>query len=180
MLIVLGGVLGSGRKALGRALAAKYGFYHYDLADKKFREYHRNVHGEVEERVRQPHDDAARMHLYARAFAELRPLSKMYNTVLLEDSFHRKGPRDWLLAETKKIFSPVVFIWIESQESDARLIIERMVKRKALKNTEAGMAGRRHVQKELELPEPDVPRFQYAGTSEEELEKLLALAQKRG
>ncbi|HTR18613.1 MAG TPA: hypothetical protein VMH91_01370 [Candidatus Paceibacterota bacterium] len=143
MLILLGGFLGSGRKMLAKQLAYRQKFYLYDTEAKKMHHPEFQSDGSVKEVTEPPKSEEQRMFLYKRIVDDFPRLSKMYPDTVIEEAFHRIGPRDYFITEAKKFFDPVVFVWVDSDEAHVEERMRRMVKLGLVKNLSEAMNRRR-------------------------------------
>lgn len=149
MLIVLGGLPGSGRIVLAQMLSEQNGFHWYNLASKKHHRLTRRADGFREHTVR-PQTDDQYMHVYQRVLADFPLVSKMHSDVVVSDSFHRATPREFFLKEAENYFCPVVFVWVESPEEYTRPRLERMHKLGMMMTVEKEMQRRAVIKSELE------------------------------
>ena len=142
MLIVLGGFLGSGRKALAQKLADCKGMYLYDMEAKYMHTLVRGKDGTVSEVKRRPTKDFQRLWIYQRVLQELPMLSKLHPDTIVDAVFQRRQPRKYFLEEAKKYFKPVVFVWIDSDESHVEERLRWMKARRIIPTVEDGIRRR--------------------------------------
>ncbi len=177
MLILLGGYIGSGRKALAQKLAALYNVHNYDMKQHKFRSHEFNKKREVVETIHHIHRDEERLRIYRQCAQDLPLLSKMYQHVVVERTFHRKKPREFLLAEAKKSFDIVIFVWVDADETLVRGRLEAMQQARLIESVEKALAEREEAKKEFEPFDVPPLMFTYTGEPEESARKLWALIQ---
>lgn len=115
MIIVLGGFVYNGRHALARHLAAVTGAYLYPVHDRKLVQPNISRRGVITAGVRQPNSDQEYDQLYGKVMEDLPMLSKMHEVVIVDDAFHREGPRERFLAAAKKL-DRTIFVWIDSPD----------------------------------------------------------------
>jgi len=145
MLIILGGYIGSGRRALARELALRQELHLIDLSRFDFRLITRGG-GHVAKVPTTARDSYA----CTKAIQEFPLLSKMYANVIIEHVMHLKGPRTLLFEAARKYFDRVVFVWVESEEGpDERFAL--MMRNKVIRSLES---GRRERQQQMEEFEP--------------------------
>lgn len=176
MLIVLGGLLGSGAKTLAGQLAMKSGLHHYDIDQKKLREPVLDPHGDF--RILQPRTDKDRVKVYESVFKEFPLLSKMYTDVVVDDVFHRDVPREYFLSEARKYFDPVVFVWVESDEDSVKIRLERMEKAGKVPSLAAAMRRRKTAQMKMQPLPPSAPVFSHRASGEEGIAARQAMDRK--
>lgn len=177
MLILLGGFLGSGRKRLARQLAKTYGFHLYDTEAKKT---HRSVFqedGSVKDVVQRPRTNELRSLLYKTILDNLPVESKMYPDTIIEDSFHLKEPREFLIKEAAKYFAPIVFVWIDSDETHVEERLRRIVERGLIANVEEGHRRRRGAIHQFDGLNPGSHVFKCVRGDQAEVDALWALIQ---
>lgn len=112
------------------------------------------------------------MRIYGKALEDFSRLAKLHSHVVIERTFHRNGPREFLLDGAKRYFHPVLFFWVDSDETSARARIERMPKKGLVVNLEDGLAEREAVQKEFEPFQTEPIRFLNEGSPEESVARL--------
>ncbi|MDB5238659.1 MAG: hypothetical protein JWM46_929 [Candidatus Kaiserbacteria bacterium] len=175
MLIVLGGLLGSGRIYLANKLALTYGVYPYDLNSKKVPLPMFDTDGNVRTRV--PKNKQERLRVYDKVLEDLPFASKMHPNILIHDTFHRQMPREYFLEKAKEICSPVVFIWIEAGEEYVITNMNYLHKRGVIKDVDAALRYRELRKKKLQPCPPSVPRFHTTTMSATHVEDLWQLIQ---
>lgn len=117
MIIVLGGFVYNGRHILARHLAAITGAHLFPVGDKKLKDLRKPA--SAADNVLHPDSDAEYDTLYKKILADLPLLVKMHDTVIVDDPFHREGPRERFLAEAKKL-DETIFIWIDSPDETVK------------------------------------------------------------
>lgn len=116
MLICLGGFLGSGRRILAKKLAAKLGYYYYDIDEKKLHDTRVSLVRRPKVKRIHPGTDEQQVALYDQVLREFPRLSKMYPNVVVQDSFHRAKPREYFFSAARRSFDRIVFVWVGSDE----------------------------------------------------------------
>src|SRR5262245_12342986 len=116
MLIMLGGLKGSGKGELARAIAQTHGIHWYDITQHMMRLYPREQDATVQTHLVRIHNDDERIVLYKKVATDFPMLSKMYKDVIVSATFHRKQSTAYFLEEARKYFSPVIFIWVDADE----------------------------------------------------------------
>jgi gluconate kinase len=142
MLLMLGGYIGSGRKTLAQELSDKHGFHLFDADRLKLKRSGFNAKGEFEQRNIRNREDHERLFLLRKIAAEFGMLSKLHENVVVSGIFHRAEPREFLLDEARKYFEPVIFVWIDTDETSAQARLERMATQKQIGSVEMGMRRR--------------------------------------
>jgi predicted kinase len=165
MLIVLGGLLGSGRRILADELALRYGLYHHDIDRKKLR-WPPRVRGD-RVRILQPRSDEERLGVYKSALTEFSMLSKMYPDVIVDEGFHRELPREYFLSHAKDYYDPVIFIWIDSDDRSVRERLGRRHKEGRLESVEGALRIRKKQMAIVQEPQPTVLRFNHTLSEED-------------
>lgn len=116
MLVLLGGLRGSGKREMAQELARREGFFHYVLDQHRPRSYFLNEKKEMVTYSIESTSDEDHIRIFKRACADFPLLSKMYRGVVITDQFHRKKPRDFLLSQARRYFSVIHCVWIEHEE----------------------------------------------------------------
>ncbi len=175
MLVVLGGLLGSGAKTLANELAKQRGFYRYDIDRKKLRRPKFDQRGNF--KILQPETDAQKLRIYESVFEEFSLLSKMYPDVVTDDAFHREAPREFFLSEARKYYDPVVFVWIESDEDSVKIRLERMEKEGKVPSVAVAIRRRKMGQMKMQPLPQSTPHFFYRVSGDERIaaEQVAAL-----
>lgn len=133
MIIVLGGFVYSGRHILARHLAEITGGYLYPVTDKKLQKPAVSEDGVLISEAVHPNTDHEYEFLYDKIAADLPRLVKMHDTIIIDDPFHREGPRERFLASAKKL-DKTIFIWIDSPDEMVKTRIPYLVRVKAAKD----------------------------------------------
>ena len=170
MLLCIGGISGSGRKTLAREYAARSGYHLYDSNARKSHQYVRSDDGTYDQLTSHPQDDVTWEHLYGVILEDLSLLLKMHSGVVLEDSFHREGPREYFLKEAGERFGGVVFIWIERERTQANDAIVRQHGERSARILRA----RERTEQDLVPPGASIPVFTYGGTTQAAIRPFVA------
>lgn len=157
MLILLGGLIASGKVHLANRLAMLKGMHPYDMSRNKRPQLSFDKRGLA--RVVQPKTDAEWLSVYEKAVGDFHMLAKMHTDVIIADTFHRKVPRDYLLSEAKKYFDRVVFIWVESGSEATAKRLKRMRSLGILRSVGDGMQRLKAASIFAEFPDASTPRF---------------------
>ena len=181
MIILLGGFLGSGRRVLARKIAKRLGFYYYNIERKKLRAFKFNTNREVRHRTIQPRSDVERRRMYAQVVEEFPLLSKMYPDIVIDDAFHRAGPREYFFSEAKRYFRDMVFVWVDSDEKWVGERFVHMLKKKVIRSIEDARRRRLSAKKRFQ-PFKDEPITFISGSiadREKDVEDLVQLVRTR-
>jgi predicted kinase len=115
MLICVGGIPGSGRKDFARQLAARLGFYTFDLESNMRTGLMRHAHyraGNTETL-----SDEIRARMVRQAVRNFEHLSETFRNVMLDEPLHRAQTRALLFEAGAKYFSSVQMVWVEETEA---------------------------------------------------------------
>lgn len=154
MIVLLGGFVGSSRRALAPLVARELGFHYYDLSDKKMRRHRFTRDGALHRDAIPPRTDEARRALYEKATRDFPLLAKMYPDTLIDDIFHRKESREYLFKEAGKYFGKSCFVWIESSEEVVEERIQHMEAKGRVRSANVALQRREKMKKNFE---PFVP-----------------------
>jgi len=149
MLIVLGGLLGSGRQLLAREIAQAHSVKLYEIKQHLHHRGYRTPEGQYSQYAVRPQNDDQRMRVYEKALKDFPMLSKQYENVIIERAFNR-ALREYFLAQARQFFDPVVFVWVESDDEHAERLMRRMVRRRLLRSVAGGMAIRQSQRAEFQ------------------------------
>jgi len=138
-------------------LAQTFGLHLYDIGRKKLRSPLLDRDGNFQ--VLRSRTDKERLRIFGSVLREFPLLSKMYADVIVSDTFHRSVPREYFLSEARKYFNPVVFIWIESDESSVPHRLKRMQQSGRIKSASEALRIREQSATVLQAPPPAIPRF---------------------
>ena len=174
MLICLGGLFGSGRRTLAHKIAHIYGYHYHDVNAHKPRRYI-SPDDFTREFTIQPRTDEMRLSIYRSAIAKLPLISKMYENVILEDSFHRAEPREYFLATVKDYFDKVVFVWVTCDENKILGRFQYMKKYGFIRSVEEAMSMREYVRKDFQDIGPSVLRFHHDVSDDDAAKRLHTL-----
>jgi predicted kinase len=177
MLILLGGFLGSGRKVLARRLAKKHGLYPYDMEQHKLHGHFFNKKGEVVEYSTVARTDEGRMRIYRQALQDFPRLSKMHPDVIIERTFHRKGPREYFFTEARNYFDPVIFVWVTSDGAYVQKRLSKMSRKRLVASVDTASRERETAEREFQPFETEPVTFFNEGNADEAAERLWALIQ---
>ncbi len=135
---------------MARKLAKKYGIHFYDIEAHIPHTRIFDKHGEAHEVPREIRRDETRMHLYRKVLNGLPLLSKMHSDVILDDGFHREGPRDFFFKEAARYFNPVVVVWISSDEEHTLARMRYMEERGMIRGVDRALARRERMKQHFE------------------------------
>lgn len=173
MILILGGFIGSGRKMLAHELALREGFHHYAMDEHKLTKF-REKNGEVIERKMSFRTDPMRRMAYKRAIRDMERLIKMHNNIVIEDSFHRKGPREYFFQAIQR-FHPVDFIWIECDESSVTKRLQKMKKKGLIGSVRRCLERRERAIAQFEPFDVPPPTFHIAAQEKDIRKRFLEM-----
>jgi hypothetical protein len=177
MLVCLGGFRGSGRKYLAKQLSKRHGLHYYDTTTKKSHKLRFKRDGSVKQQLNNPATDEYRTHVYSRVLADFQLVSTMHSDVVLEETFHRNGPRNFFLTEAAKYFKPVIFIWIECDESLVVSHLEILKEKRIIGSIKKSLKRRERAKKEFDGLPPSTPLFDCKRIDGSEVERLWSFIQ---
>lgn len=143
MLLMLGGLIGSGRKMLAQQIALAHNFHPYDARRYSIKQFYVDPRGRRVERAQSSNSDEERMALFTRIAGDVPMLSKLHEKVIMERSFHRKAPREFLIEKARSYFDPVVFVWVRTDEETADAFIREMFAKGMIESIEGAHAERK-------------------------------------
>lgn len=177
MLIVLGGFYGSGRKIFAKKLAARHQFHLYDMEAVRSRSF-RFTNAGVREATRWERSDMERGHLYRKVLETFPIVSKTYPDTIVEDGFHRRKLREFFLKGAAEYFKPVVFVWIDSDESHVEERLRRMKRSRIAGSVEEGIRRRRGAARTFDGLAPETRVFKCVRADDAEVAALWTLIER--
>jgi hypothetical protein len=154
MLICIGGLPGSERRAFAQALATHLGFHYYDINGKKRRYPVFTKEGMVV-RSSHPKTDEERIMLYEKVLKDFQMLSKLYPDTVVDDVFHRAGPREQFFSRARVFFPDVRVIWIDSDDTGT----ETRIRTRHGARSRWLLRARAEIQKQFQPFIPAIPVF---------------------
>lgn len=176
MIIFIGGFVGSGREQLGLALSEKLGFAHLSVIDAYGYDALLAAHKSMHTR-RAPFDDSELALLYKDLAARMPKLITMRGGIVLCVGFHRKKPREILLA-TARALGPVRIIWIESSDDAADARMRAMSKAKPIPGFATLASLRAVMQFSVEPLEEPIVTYQNEERGQVSVERFLDFYEK--
>jgi hypothetical protein len=128
------------------------GAHLYPVNDRKLKSP-RVVQGALTADVVQPKTDKEFDALYGKIAADLPLLTKMHDTVIVDDPFHREGPRERFLAAAKQT-DKTIFVWIDSPDEFLKSRLPYLVRVHAAQSEEDARArlAERRAQMQFFMP----------------------------
>jgi hypothetical protein len=117
-----------------------------------------------------------RLLAYKRFVEQLPVVSKMHPHLVIEDTFHRMSPREYLFEASADYFDAVSFVWIDSDESYVKARLEHMAKEGLVESVGGAMRQRRRAAAAFEAPPDGTSVFTCVRADNAEADALLALA----
>jgi gluconate kinase len=125
MVIFVGGLIGTGKTSLARALAEKLGVYYYDVDLVKKTVYPTDPNYEYNLKNNIPFSDETRIKTFNRVVEDFAKLSKEHKNIIVDETLHKKSLRQILFDGAEKYFGKYIIAWIKAGET---IIKDRLTK----------------------------------------------------
>jgi len=116
MVIFVGGLIGTGKTSLARALAEKLGFYYYDVDLVKKEVYPTDPNYEYNLKNNIPFSDETRIKTFNRVVDDFAKLAKEHKHIVVDETLHKKSLRKILFEGAKKYFGKYIIVWVKADE----------------------------------------------------------------
>ena len=93
MVILFGGLVGTGKTELARAVAQNLNVSCYEIDKAKVKAINANAALQFNMRYSKPHSEEAKLMIYSRALQHLSELSKTHKDIVADEDFHKKHSR---------------------------------------------------------------------------------------
>ena len=177
MIIFIGGLIGSGKTSLSKAVADKLGYLYFDVDKIKEEVYPQDLNFEYHMKNGIPFSDETRIKVFNKALEELKELSKNHKNIIVDETFHKKNTRDILFNGVKENIGDYIIIWIQT---DDKILKERLTAKPReghmLTNPYQMHLGMKKVTDEM--TEADII-FNNNGTVEQSIEELSAMIKQK-
>ncbi len=117
MVIFIGGLVGSGKTTLARALGKRLNVYYYDVDRVKEDiypndpDYRYNLDNKI------PFSDKTRRKVFVRVVKDFEPLAQQHKNIIVDEILHKKVLRQVLFDGAKKYFGGYIIVWIKTDEA---------------------------------------------------------------
>jgi gluconate kinase len=116
MVIFVGGLIGTGKTSLAKALAEKLDIYYYDVDLIKKEVYPTDPQYEYNLKNNIPFSDETRIKTFNRVVQDFAELSKTHQHIIVDETLHKKVLRQILFDGAKKYFVKYIIVWIKADE----------------------------------------------------------------
>jgi len=93
MIILIGGLVGTGKTELARAVAQNLNVFCYEIDKAKVKVINANAALQFNMRYNKPYSEEAKLMIYSRALQHLSELSKTHKDIVADEDFHKKHSR---------------------------------------------------------------------------------------
>lgn len=127
MLIIIAGLIGTGKSTIAKAVAAQLGIPLCSIDEEKERIYrkHPEYQRYIDEGI--PFPDELRKQAFDATLEKLRGLTKTHRHAIVEETFHLRSLREEFFADAKKLFGRCIRTLVVADEGKIR---ERLARRK--------------------------------------------------
>ncbi len=115
-VIFVGGLIGTGKTSLAKALAQKLGIPYCDVDKFKKEVYPTDPNYEYNLKNNIPFSDATRTKTFNRVVEEFDELSKNNKYIVVDETLHKKSLRKILFEGAKKYFGEYIVVWVRADE----------------------------------------------------------------
>lgn len=116
MVIFVGGLIGTGKTSLARALAEKLGIYYYDVDLVKKEVYPADPNYEYNLKNNIPFSDETRVKTFNRVVEDFAKLAKEHKHIIVDETLHKKSLRQILFNGAEKYFEKYIIVWVKCNE----------------------------------------------------------------
>ncbi len=128
MLIVLAGLVGSGKSTIARAVAQRLGIPHLSIDEDKIEVGKRWPEFEQWIATNTPFPDDYRREVFARTLERLREVAKTHPHAIVDETFHKKSLREPFFREAAQIMNGLLITLVQVDDEKVK---ERLEKRSA-------------------------------------------------
>jgi len=179
MILFLGGHLGSGKKGLAQKLSERYNFYPYHLSEELPHRFIFDKKGVAHEVAVPTYSDEGLLAMYKKVAEKFSTMSKLYDDVVVQHTFHRDVPREYLLAEARRYFDDVVFVWVDVDDESLQKRFALMRKKKVVCCVKHARMARAKTLEDFQAFRPAPLTFLHSFSRPKVAEELRALASDR-
>ncbi len=120
MVIFFGGLIGTGKTSLAKMVARTLQTPYYEVDKVKKEVVHADPRLEYNLKYNVPFPDEARMVMFNRAVEDFVELSKTNEHLIVDETLHKRLPRQILFDGAKKYFGGYIIIWVKTDEEIIR------------------------------------------------------------
>ena len=124
MVIFVGGLIGTGKTSIAKALAEKLGIVHYDIDEAKKEIYPQDPDYEHNLKNSIPFSDETRVKTFERAVEEFEKLSSNNKHIVADETLHKEKLRQILFDGADKFFGGHLIIWVKVDEDKIKKRLE--------------------------------------------------------
>ena len=176
MLIVLAGLIGSGKSTIAKEVSKRLHIPLYRIDDDKNRIYKQHPQYGYFLKNHIPFPDEVRQKTFEASLDGLRELAKSNKHAIVDETFHKKKLRDPFFEQAKKIFDGMILTLVTVNDA---LVKERLDKRANEENHMVGYGMYLSFKKQWEPFEHVDYTFVNEGNFEENVEKYAEFLKER-
>jgi gluconate kinase len=176
-VIFVGGLIGTGKTSLAKAVAEGLGFPYLDVDMIKKEVYPTDPNFEYNLKNNIPFSDETRIRLFNRTVEEMAKLAETNDYIVVDETLHKKAMRQILFDGAMKYFGAYMIIWIKTDESIIKERLEAKVREGHIIKDAFGMYL--SLKKEFEdFESPDIV-FENNGSYDESAKSLIELVKEK-
>lgn len=130
MVIFIGGLIGTGKSSLAKALANKLDAYYFDIDEVKKRIYPTDPKYAYNLKNNIPFSDETRKKTFESVVLDFALLSKKHSLIVVDETLHKEKLRQILFEGAKKQFGSYILIWVKANEA----VIKKRFEEKSREN----------------------------------------------
>ena len=127
MIIFVGGVIGAGKSSVAKGLAEHLSVHYYDVDVHKKPIYERDPNFQHNMDNGVPFCEETRMKVFHKVAEDFAELSKTHQHMVVDETLHKKRPREFLFDQARQHFGGYLVIWVKASEE---VILERLASQK--------------------------------------------------
>ena len=120
MVILFGGLVGTGKTELARAVAQNLNVFYYEIDKAKAEVINANAALQFNMKYNKPYSEEAKLMIYSRALQHLSELSKTHKDIIADEDFHKKHSRSIFFERIRESMGGLLFVWLTADENAVR------------------------------------------------------------
>jgi gluconate kinase len=177
MIILFGGLVGTGKTELARAVAQNLNIFYYEIDKAKAEVISANAALQFNMKYNKPYSEEAKLMIYSRALQHLSDLSKKHKDIVADEDLHKKHSRSIFFDRIRESMGGLLFVWLTVDENVVRDRLAARQRQGHLLKEPFGMYLA--MKKSLNLPEEADIQFENNEPLDVSCEKLTELVRNR-
>lgn len=120
MIILFGGLVGTGKTELARAVARDLDIFYYEIDKAKAKVINANAPLQFNMKYNKPYSEEAKLMIYSRALHHLVELSRTHKHIIADEDLHKKHSRSILFDRIRESMGQLLVVWLTADENAVR------------------------------------------------------------